>query len=93
MGIKESSIEKFLYSFVKSYGGISYKISARRGSPDRLIILPEGRIFFVELKRPGGKLSPAQRFEIDRLKKLGIEVFVLSSSEEIKDLIQTWFRY
>lgn len=52
----ENDIEKYLVRQIKSIGALCYKFTSpgTRGVPDR-IILYRGNVFFIELKRPGGK--------------------------------------
>lgn len=52
------------------------------GYPDRIFWLPGGKPVLIEFKRPGGKISPKQQYQIDRLKKLGYIVEVCYSEEE-----------
>ena len=58
------------------------------GAPDRIILLPGGRIFFVEVKRPGGRPSPLQLKRHEQLRNLGFDVFVLDGKEQVLDLIK-----
>lgn len=78
---RESSIEKNLVKQVKAAGGHAYKFVSpgRRGVPDRLVILPGGRVVFVECKAPGQKPRPEQEREHKRLQALGVKVVVLDS--------------
>lgn len=77
--LREKAIEQQLIRAVKAAGGIAYKFVSpgRVGVPDRLVVLPGGRIMFVECKAPGQKARPSQRREHDRLRALGCEVIVL----------------
>lgn len=79
----EKDIEEYLRLGVKKQGGIAFKFTSpgNAGVPDRLIVMPGGRIYFVELKRPGGKTSPLQNRQISRLKDLGCRVLVVDSKE------------
>lgn len=74
--MKESEIEARLVRGVKTLGGVAYKFVSpgNAGVPDRLVILPGGRILFAELKADGGRLSKMQRYQIGRLRQLGAEV-------------------
>ena len=58
----ERDVEQYLVEQVEARGGQAHKIKFinRRGAPDRLVILSDGAMHLVELKRPGGRLSPAQ---------------------------------
>jgi hypothetical protein len=59
----EKEVEQKLRQRVESYGGkcLKWVCPGWSGVPDRIILLPRGRIFFVETKRPkGGKLSALQ---------------------------------
>lgn len=79
--IRESTIEKHLVAEVKKAGGIAYKFISpgRRSVPDRLVLLPGGRVVFVECKAPGEKPRPEQLREHERLRALGFSLVVLDS--------------
>ena len=58
--MREKNIEqKFVHS-VKAAGGIAPKLVSPGfdGMPDRMVLMPEGRIAFVEVKAPGEKPRP-----------------------------------
>lgn len=61
-----------------------------RGFPDRMLLASRGRVAFVELKRPGQKLSPAQRLVRKWLKSLGFLVVMLDTPEAVKDFFSDW---
>lgn len=52
----------------------------RNGAPDRLFA-KRGALVLIEFKRPGGKTSPAQEREIERLRAAGLEVHVVDDIE------------
>ncbi|MDC9589686.1 VRR-NUC domain-containing protein [Xenorhabdus sp. XENO-10] len=81
MNIRESVIENHLVKEIKKAGGIAYKFVSpgRRSVPDRICILPGGRVIFVECKAPGEKPRPEQLREHERLRALGCSVVVLDS--------------
>ncbi|WP_136050159.1 PDDEXK family nuclease [Klebsiella variicola] len=81
--VREHLIEEFLVREVKRRGGIAYKfVSPNRANvPDRLCIMPGGRIFFVECKAPSKNLRPGQRREIERMRDRGAEVFTLRNKD------------
>jgi hypothetical protein len=72
----EKEIEKKLRTAVKQIGGIALKFVSpgMAGVPDRLVLLPSGRIYFVELKRHGEKMRPLQEKRKRQLEKLGFQV-------------------
>lgn len=85
----EAKVEKAFAREVKRIGGITAKLAPTTvGIPDRIVILPGGATFFVELKSTTGKLSPAQVVWIDRARKLGATVLVLHGEQEIKTWIE-----
>lgn len=85
--VRESIIEKHLVDEVKKIGGIAYNFVSpgRRSVPDRIVMLPGGRLVFVECKAPGEQPRADQLREHKRLRTLGFTVVVLDSKnlEEI----------
>ncbi|MCW3649139.1 VRR-NUC domain-containing protein, partial [Burkholderia cenocepacia] len=75
----EKTVETYLVDRVRAAGGDAYKFSspARVSVPDRIVVFPPARIYFVELKRPGGKLTRGQEREHARLRALGCDVRTL----------------
>ena len=83
--ILEKDIEQALVRRVKALGGMCEKFTSpgRRSVPDRIVTLPNGRIIFVELKRPGGKPTDAQLRDHARRRKMGCDVRVIDSMEAV----------
>lgn len=80
----ESAIEAKFRLEVRRLGGTAIKlIPTVKGIPDRLVVMPGGRVYFVELKQEGKKPSAAQRLWHDRLRKLGCEVAVLAGEGDV----------
>lgn len=80
---RESIIEKHLVAEVKKAGGRAYKFLSpgRRSVPDRIVLLPGGRLVFVECKAPGEQPRADQLREHERLRALGFTVVVLDSKD------------
>ncbi len=75
---------------VEALGGVADKVEfvGRRGFCDRLVVLPGGRVIFVELKRPrGGVLSPHQRAFHQTYRALGAEIAVVKTDDDIERLL------
>ena len=86
--MREKVVEKKLIDEVKKRGGLCEKwISGTVGWPDRIIILPDGKIGFVEVKRPGEKPRAIQAHRHRRLEKLGMRVYVLDHPDEIGGIL------
>lgn len=82
----EKDIEKKLRTMVENHGGLCLKwvCPGWSGVPDRIILLPGGRIMFVELKRPkGGKVSPMQQWWARKLRSLGFWVTFLHDAGDL----------
>lgn len=75
----EKDIEARLKRGVERAGGLCLKWVSPgcTGVMDRIVLLPGGRVIFVELKKPGGRLSERQKHMASKLKDLGIEVWCL----------------
>ena len=81
----EKEIERKLCERVKRLGGLCLKwvCPGWAGVPDRIILMPGGRVYFAELKRPkGGTISPPQRWWADKLRSIGFwSVFIQTEAE------------
>lgn len=80
----EKQLEAKVGRYALARGVLYYKFTSpqRRGVPDRLLVAPNGRTGFLELKAPTGRLSPLQRHEIDRLTGNRAAVLVANNFEE-----------
>lgn len=87
--MREKTIERKLVQAVKAKGGIALKFVSPGfdGMPDRLVLLPIGRIAFVEVKRHGEKPLPLQVVRHGMLRRLGFQVFVLDEATQIGGII------
>ena len=92
--MKESAIEARLVRRVRERGGLCYKFVSpgNRGVPDRLVIAPDGRVFFVELKSKNGRLSELQKFQKSELEKRNMAVQVLYSVEQVEEFVKDAFK-
>lgn len=86
----EKDIERKLCDGVRALGGYAYKFTSpgNVGVPDRMVIMPGGRVQYVELKGEAGKLSKMQDFQIRRLKRLGCKVVVVRGMEGVKAFLE-----
>ncbi len=86
----ERTVETYLVATVRCAGGDAYKFSspARVSVPDRIVIFPPARVYFVELKRPGGKPTKGQLREHERLRALGCDVRVIDSREAVDAFVR-----
>lgn len=86
----EKTVETYLVDRVRAAGGDAYKFSspARVSVPDRIVVFPPARIYFVEVKRPGGKPTRGQLREHERLRALGCDVRVIDSREGVDAFVQ-----
>ena len=87
--MREKTVEQKLVAAVRYMGGIAPKFVSPGldGVPDRLILLPGGRIGFVECKAPGKQLRPLQVHRKRQLEGLGFLVYCLDRPEEIGGIL------
>lgn len=87
--MREKAIEQKLTKAVKTMGGLALKLNIPGfdGMPDRLVLLPHGKIAFIELKAPGKHLRPLQEKRKIQLEALGFLVFCIDSAEQIGGIL------
>jgi hypothetical protein len=76
----ESKIQAKIIKRFTDAGYLVIKLikTSRNGIPD-LMILKDGKVLFVEVKRPLlGKLSKVQEYRIKELKEYGFETLILT---------------
>lgn len=86
--MREKQIEQYLTRQVRCYGGMSIKLTSLIGIPDRLVLLPEGRCVFVELKAPGESPRKIQLKRMAQLRALGFKTYVADSYERVDEVIR-----
>jgi len=85
----EKLIEKTLNAEVKKLDGWALKLLCQfvTGLPDRLVLLPGGVVFFVEVKSTGKKPTPVQRLVHKKLRAMGFTVHVIDSLEQLNTIL------
>ena len=83
--MREKTIETKLVQAVRAKGGLAPKFTSPGfdGVPDRLILLPGGKVAFIELKAPGKTLRPLQVRRKRQLEALGFSVYCINSPEPV----------
>ena len=83
--MRETEVERALVKATKERGGKAYKFVSPGvdGVPDRIIVLPHGKIGFIETKRPGEKMRALQEKRKRQLRELGFLVFCVDRIEQI----------
>ncbi|NTW70653.1 MAG: VRR-NUC domain-containing protein [Eubacteriaceae bacterium] len=85
----EKIIEQLLVNEVKRRGGRAYKFISPgiNGVPDRLVLMPGGKIGFVEVKAPGVSMRPNQIKRKSELEALGFLVYCLDNPKLIGSVL------
>lgn len=87
--MREKTLEQKFRAAVKNAGGLAVKFTSPGfdGVPDRLALLPDGKMAFVEIKAPGEKPRPLQLSRHRLLRRLGFKVYVLDDESQIGGII------
>jgi hypothetical protein len=87
----EADVEEELRVGVELLDGECLKLTVpnRVGPTDRLVLMPRGRIVFVELKKPKGRVAPWQNRFHERMRVLGFRVEVLWTKEQVRAFFPT----
>lgn len=88
--LNEKLIEKNLREAVRKMGGLALKFIPTYfvGAPDRLILLPGARVYWVETKSTGEDLKPKQKTRKKQLEKLGFKVYKVDTKEKLDKFIR-----
>lgn len=87
--MEEQKIEMYLKKKIKLIDGKAFKFASpgMSGVPDRIVIIPGGHIYFIELKAPKKKLRKIQEIRVKQLKNLGCNVLVIDSKEKVDEFV------
>lgn len=93
--IMEKDIEKAFckYAESKNCKAIKFVDPTTRGAPDRLVLLPKGKVLFIEFKTSTGRLSEHQVTYHKALNGLGLAVFICKSTQEAIDVLNSRLRF
>ncbi len=88
--LSENQLEEKLVKKIKEMGGMALKFVSpgRAGVPDRIILMPKGKIYFVEMKSPRGEVNPIQEYIFEKFEKLGFKVHILNSENSVKKFLE-----
>ena len=91
----ERDVERKLVDGVKKLGGRAYKwvSPGSNGVPDRIVILPGGKIIFIELKTTTGRLTDLQKMQHKWLTRLGCDVRTVYGAQQVQDLLDSLIAY
>jgi len=87
--MREKTLEALLVRTVKSMGGLAPKFVSPGfdGMPDRIVLLPHGKMAFVEVKAHGKKPRPLQVRRKSQLESLGFSVYCLDDATQIGGML------
>lgn len=88
--MNEKTIEQYLSAKAKECGGFALKwvCPSWTGVPDRIVLLPGGKIGFIETKAPGKPLRPQQERWLERLRSLGFSAYKADSKAAVDQYIK-----
>lgn len=86
----EADAEDLLLRSVRQAKGLCFKLKfvGLMGAPDRLVLMPGGRFYFVEVKQATGSLEPSQVNLFPRLEAIGFKVHLLYGVEAVAQFVR-----
>lgn len=86
----ESQLERKFCKKIQELGGMALKFTSpsQAGVPDRIILMPEGKIYFVEMKCETGRVRAIQKYIFEKFEKLGFKVHIINSDDAIKSFME-----
>lgn len=87
--MREKEIENDLINKAKKRGGIALKFTSPGydGVPDRLVLLPNSKMGFVEVKAPGKKPRALQIARMQMLRSLGFKAYVIDDKKDTEAIL------
>ena len=87
--MQEKEVEKYLRDQIEKMGGMCLKFISpgNAGVPDRIVLLPGGRVWFIEIKTDKGRVRPLQRWWQRRLRDVGIPSRIIKGRTEAEVFI------
>jgi hypothetical protein len=88
--MNEKLIERKLRKGIQKQGGLALKFTSPSfsGVPDRIVLMPDGRLWFVELKTTGCVISLRQEVVFRMLQKLGFRVRIIDDALSLINFFQ-----
>lgn len=85
----EKTVEIYLRDSVRNRGGLCLKLIAlgKNNFPDRTILAPGGKIFFIELKDLGKDARKTQSWFFKILSRLGFKVYICRTKKQVDDVL------
>lgn len=94
----ETEIQKEIVTFLNNIDCIVYPMNAgsytnkiktvRKGTPDLLILMPSGYMFWIEVKSETGELSDIQEAEHKKLRRYSQSILVARSVKDVQEYIK-----
>ena len=87
----EKTLEARLVREIEARGGMALKYTSQfhRGIPDRIVLMPFGRTYFVELKSTGKLPTRLQKHAMLKLSNLGYFTAVVDSTRSLDSFLLT----
>ena len=87
----EKTLEARLVREIEARGGMALKYTSQyhRGIPDRIVLMPYGRIYFVELKSTGKTPTKLQVHAMRQLQERGFIAWVVDDTAKLEQFLLT----